>query len=341
MKLRIVWFYLLFSSVQCFSQGNYRLIAHWDFNGSANDVSGNGLNGTVTGATLVSGYSGVASTAYYFNGSGDHIDVPYNSLMNVDSSFAICTLIKPMGFYSGDAQGNFILTRAAEYANDYYQIGYCDNAYDSSNSVFSPDHEVFYSSIIGGYEPPWYPGNINVQIDTWYCAVIVYTGDSVSLYLDGSKIKSLATHKIYSPGTDGIGIGYNTTRVSDFPYWINGIIDDIRLYNRSLSDAEVVQYCDSAKMSPIAATSIIKPFTGGPPQITVYPNPAHNYVTIELPYSNGENVVQLFNAVGQMITEIKTTNTVVNVNISNLPPGIFFARTSTAGQNIFRKIIKE
>jgi hypothetical protein len=42
-------------------------IACYPFDGNANDVSGNNFNGTVSGATLTTGHTGKANSAYYFN----------------------------------------------------------------------------------------------------------------------------------------------------------------------------------------------------------------------------------------------------------------------------------
>ena len=48
------------------------LVAHYPFNGNANDESGNGNDGTVNGATLAADRFGNASRAYSFDG-GSHI----------------------------------------------------------------------------------------------------------------------------------------------------------------------------------------------------------------------------------------------------------------------------
>ena len=49
------------------------LVAYYPFNGNANDVSGNGNNGVVFGATLTSDRFGIADSAYYFGGNGHYI----------------------------------------------------------------------------------------------------------------------------------------------------------------------------------------------------------------------------------------------------------------------------
>ena len=50
------------------------LIAYYPFNGNANDMSGNGNNGSVAGATLSEDRFGNPDSAYYFDGN-DYINI--------------------------------------------------------------------------------------------------------------------------------------------------------------------------------------------------------------------------------------------------------------------------
>ena len=59
-----------------FSDG---LVAYYPFNGNANDESGNGDNGVVTGASLTKDRFGVANKAYYFDGKAQYIAAPLSS----------------------------------------------------------------------------------------------------------------------------------------------------------------------------------------------------------------------------------------------------------------------
>ena len=52
---------------------NEGLVAHYPFNGNANDESGNGNNGIVYGATLTVDRFGNTNKAYDFNGSTTYI----------------------------------------------------------------------------------------------------------------------------------------------------------------------------------------------------------------------------------------------------------------------------
>ena len=55
------------------------LVGWWPFNGNANDESGNGNNGTVSGATLTTDRFGLSNGAYSFDGISNKINVAHNS----------------------------------------------------------------------------------------------------------------------------------------------------------------------------------------------------------------------------------------------------------------------
>ena len=50
------------------------LVGWWPFTGNANDISGNNLNGTATGATLTTDRFGNATSAYNFVNTGQYIN---------------------------------------------------------------------------------------------------------------------------------------------------------------------------------------------------------------------------------------------------------------------------
>ena len=65
------------------------LVGYWPFNGNANDESGNGNNGTVSGATLTNDRNGIANKAYSFNGISDYITISSNALINITGSYSV------------------------------------------------------------------------------------------------------------------------------------------------------------------------------------------------------------------------------------------------------------
>ena len=52
------------------------MIAHYPFDGNADDASGNGNHGEVHGATLTKDKFGNADSAYSFDGVDDYIEIP-------------------------------------------------------------------------------------------------------------------------------------------------------------------------------------------------------------------------------------------------------------------------
>ncbi len=237
---------LLISSLGSFAQSSAGLIAHWNFNGNSNDITGNGHSGTDHNTTNAAGKSGVPNTAYRFNGTSSYITTPYRSDLNM-TQYSICAVVKPMGYYTGLCQANFILHRGYQYASSSYGMHYFDNAYDGNNcSNVDTAHNVFtgltgdgnYQALDAYYTPP-------IVSNTWYNVVVTFDGTHLKTYVDG-VLKSDASPQwggISGTSTDSLFIGasYNGTG-SSYPYWINAYLDDLRLYNRVLADTEIAEY---------------------------------------------------------------------------------------------------
>ena len=177
---------LIFSSFIT-AYGQATLIAHWDFNGTTNDATGNGLNGVGTNITSATGFSGQPNTAYSFNGINSKIDVAYNPLMNL-STWSITALIKPTGYYQGTCQANYLLSRGHEYTDDYYALYFLDNPYDQNCSLYTPDSEVVEAMPAGNtiaFSPQFASGQF-VHLNNWYCIAATYANDTVRVYINGN-----------------------------------------------------------------------------------------------------------------------------------------------------------
>ncbi|MBS1584965.1 MAG: PKD domain-containing protein [Bacteroidetes bacterium] len=235
------------------------LIAHWDFNGTTNDISGNGLNGTGANLTSTTGYSGMPNTAYSFNGNSSKIDVPYNALMNLNT-WSITALIKPTGYYSSTCQSNYILSRGHEYTGDYYALYFLDNPYDNSCTLFTPDSEVLQPMPAG--TTPSYAGFKSghfIHLNTWYCIASTYANDTIRVYIDGQLTASVYWPYQYGPGSTGaLSIGYYNYGLPSYPYWYNGVIDDIQLYSGAMTQGQLDSLCNS--LEGIVDTTVVYDF---------------------------------------------------------------------------------
>jgi hypothetical protein len=74
----------------------------------------------------------------------------------------------------------------------------------------------------------------------------------------------------------------------------------------------------------------------------ISPNPAQDFITIQLPYAEKVDL-QLFNSVGnQVLTKFSIRNNTTNISINTLPKGVYFLKvTNSAGEYLVQKIIKE
>lgn len=92
------------------------LIAHYPFNGNANDISGSNYNGTVSGATLTTDRFGNADSAYNFNGIDNYISLPS---FTIGGAFSLSTWLnrndsstswqRIIDFGNGQANNNLIV----------------------------------------------------------------------------------------------------------------------------------------------------------------------------------------------------------------------------------------
>jgi len=225
-----------------YAQSDTGLIAHWPFNGNANDATGNGHTGTAYNTSSAAGITGKPNTAYYFDGSSSYITVPYQSDLNV-TNYSLCAIVKPAGFYPGLCQGNVIMERGPESATGNYELVFTDNPY---NDCYTEDTAKYVftfptsTTTTGGTASSWQYSPQIVR-NNWYTVVGTYNGGTISVYVNGVLKSVFTTSGSIGSSTDGVTIGVGVVN-SSYPYWYNGFIDDARIYNRVLDDSEIKQY---------------------------------------------------------------------------------------------------
>ncbi|MCB0699435.1 MAG: T9SS type A sorting domain-containing protein [Chitinophagales bacterium] len=263
MKYYISLFAVLLICVGSSAQLTNGLIAHWPFSGNVNDISGNAYNGTAYNISYTSGKQGAANTAAVFNGTNSYVDVAYQSGLNT-SKFTICAVIKPTGYYTGTCQVNAVLRRGVQYQAGSYAMDFWDNPFDNSCNVVDTSKNVFgvyagtvtisSSNSVWRYSP-------TIETQKWYCVIATYDDTTFRMYVDG-----VLKHSIPKIGggtgtsTNGLAIGSYRfgTGPTLYPYWLNGVVDDIRLYNRALTPTEAMNYCGLFDTSVYISQSFIK-----------------------------------------------------------------------------------
>jgi hypothetical protein len=252
----------LLISCSCYSQSSLGLVAHWDMNGSANDVSGNGHNGHLNNVVPTTGKDGLPNTAYYFNGVNSSITAGYLPDLNL-TQFSICAIVKVAGFYRGSCHGNTIFTRGAISLPGNYSLYFYDVPFTGDCSILDTTKDVFVPSA-GGHTMPasaWAYTPTTVE-NIWYKVIATWDGTTWQIFVnDTLKASNVSTGGTFGTSTDSICIGWNVfSAYAGYPYNFTGVIDDIRLYNRVLSDSEAVHYGDSCgriSLQPVSSTTTV------------------------------------------------------------------------------------
>jgi hypothetical protein len=219
------------------------LVAWYNFNGGTlKDSSGKNNHINFNNATPTTDRFGKANNAYLFNGTSSYMTVP-NSVSLNPSLISIQAIVKPNGFYTGPCHGNNILSKGwPDFATGFYSMRI--GTYQDCNAVTDTTKEIFAAGFGDNGNP--YGSGAGVGADTpkvhtgqWYNVIYTYDGTTSKIYING-KLKNSAVKSVSSTGNNqDLFIGKHGD--PPIPYWFNGVIDEIRIYNKALCEGEIKQ----------------------------------------------------------------------------------------------------
>ena len=73
-------------------------------------------------------------------------------------------------------------------------------------------------------------------------------------------------------------------------------------------------------------------------QINVYPNPANDFVTIDFNSNQNENLIYIYNSLGQEMSRLNSSTTIEKVDISKFPAGMYLIKINANSYLKFQKI---
>ncbi|MGQ3685877.1 MAG: LamG domain-containing protein, partial [Candidatus Loosdrechtia sp.] len=76
-----------------------------------------------------------------------------------------------------------------------------------------------------------------LSLNAWHHLVGVYNGSTLKLYVNGTEVNSIAASGSLDTSTYPLRIG--TRAVDPVNRYFKGSIDEVRVYNRALSEQEV------------------------------------------------------------------------------------------------------
>jgi glucose/arabinose dehydrogenase len=180
-----------------------------------NDLSGNANQGTISGATWSA--AGRHGGALAFNGTSDVVLINASPSLNFSTAMTIEAWVYPTGAQSG---WRTIVQREV----DTYLL------HAGSNSALVPAG----GGTIGGVVS-LAAGTAPISVNTWSHLAVTYDQATVRLYVNGVQVASQSRTGNIQTTSSLLRLGGNV------PYgeFFLGLIDDVRLYNRALSAAEI------------------------------------------------------------------------------------------------------
>jgi len=301
-------FILFLSPFFLMGQNDSRLVAYYPFQGDANDQSGNNNHGAVFNTDLTTGYTGGNEDAYQFtNTNKSYIRVPHSTSLSLNKEMTLMAWV----YYEQQASNNFF------------------TILEKTNPDFEGHSRYGLWVYNGGVvevcvEPDSCPNSLCQRcLDTkerlvenaWNHVAGTYDGTFLRTYINGK----LSSEFNYG-GETGISqtnfelfLGTDLYSLSDD--YLNGRLDEVRIYNEALTEAEIAEIGDVAVP--------VENFSNVP--CSVYPTLTHKDDVLYFSEECEVEEIRLVGMDGRLIFQEQLSNN-INIDLSkyHLVSGIYF-----------------
>ena len=212
---------------------NAGLIAHYPFDGNANDSSGNANHGTPV------------NVVFGNNGFGENRRM---AQFEDGSSVTVNSQNLPKG-NSPRTMSCYVMITGAAAGTESFIAGWGDTSINESFSFFgdafdtAPGSNGFLAWSQGDSSVPFTGADVAKQ-NQWYHLIATYDGETITTYLDGVKVQT---------GSFNLNTGNGNLIIGDLGGHriLDGGVDELRIYSRALSDLEATHLYNLETPSPI------------------------------------------------------------------------------------------
>lgn len=290
------------STIDSFTTLSPMAIAEYTFNSTQNDITGSNP------------FTSVPSTAYVNDRNGNA-----NSALNINNSPIQATI--PNLPYGNSARTIAFWAKTNVMYPDYnftFSYGTAGNN-NACGGSFNWTNVDFF-----GYGNNLTAATANYS-NTWYFFTYTYDGSVAKIYKNGVLLTSQSKNWNTLNNNDlfklGVGVGGETSN-------FNGAIDDLKIYNYVVSDAEISNLFTNNVLSASTFSSELS--------FSLYPNPATESFSIEM--ETELKSVEIYSLQGQKVL----SSNAKNINVATLAKGIYLVRiedenNTTATQKLIIK----
>jgi hypothetical protein len=225
---------LLFFSATSFAQLRLQdsLIAYLPLNGNGLDLSGNNNHSSVsaTGAYATSNQAGVAGSAFFFNGALEQGQLDFGtSLLNNNPNFSMSFWFNPSSLSNGMSMVG---------QDNLLEVGF----------FTSPTRLTFFHPTSGSFS-----SNLTSGAGVWQHVVVMCSPQNIRVFINGIQTNSVNGNFSLGATSFTTRIGGNVLNQSNNS-WFRGAIDEVRFYNRILSNDEIQLLSSSGSHSMVVGS---------------------------------------------------------------------------------------
>jgi glucose/arabinose dehydrogenase/PKD repeat protein len=205
-------------------------VGAWSFNegtgATAGDASGQNNPGTLQGGPVWTS-AGKYGGALTFDGVNDFVSIPDANGLDLTTGMTLSAWVRPTAL---DNWRQVVLKeRPNGLSYGLYATGATGNRPNGTIVVGGVDREVNA------------PAANALAADTWTHLAVSYDGSTMRIYVNGTQVATRAQTGAAATSSNALMIGGNAV----WGEWFAGQIDDVRVFNRALSAAEVLTVRDT------------------------------------------------------------------------------------------------
>lgn len=202
------------------------LVGYYPFDGTADDLSGNRNNGELYGPAVTVGHELKSNRAFQFN--NNYIEVKNSPLLNPTAQLSISVWVNLTRYLDNQ---NFVSKSFTSQSEPY-------SSYSLKMGDPGINKNVQFQVALNGRRTTVTSKRI-IPLKTWVFITGVYNGSTIQIYINGTLDNSVAASGAITYYNTNLNFGRWSAGVPNQPQFLDGTLDDIRIYNRALTQTEI------------------------------------------------------------------------------------------------------